>query len=98
MPGFCQLDISEQILVYIVYLVYRVYLVYILEMIQTFSFKKMRLKTSSLKWRPFCAGEDELTAHELSIDHMVSFNSIYYLKFRPVFVECNHKSWTKFSQ
>ena len=26
----------------------------------TFSFKKMHLKMSSVKWRPFCPGEDEL--------------------------------------
>ena len=29
---------------------------------QTFSFKKMRLKMSSAKWRPFCPGECELRA------------------------------------
>ena len=27
---------------------------------RTFSFKNMRLKLSSAKWRPFCPGEDEL--------------------------------------
>ena len=30
--------------------------------ILTFSFKKMRLKVSSAKWRPFCLGLNELTA------------------------------------
>ena len=29
--------------------------------IQTFSFKKMHLKMSSAKWRPFCLGFNELT-------------------------------------
>ena len=29
--------------------------------IQSFSFKKMHLKMSSAKWRPFCPGGDELT-------------------------------------
>ena len=29
--------------------------------IQTFSFKKMRLKMSSAKWRPFCLGLNDLT-------------------------------------
>ena len=29
--------------------------------IQTFSFKEMRLKMSSAKWRPFCLGLNELT-------------------------------------
>ena len=33
----------------------------ILSEIDTFSFKKMRLKTSSAKWRPFCTRGDELT-------------------------------------
>ena len=28
-----------------------------------FSFKKMRLKMSSAKWRPFCPGGDELTSY-----------------------------------
>ena len=28
---------------------------------QSFSLKKMRLKMSSVKWRPFCTGKDELT-------------------------------------
>ena len=27
--------------------------------VKLFSFKKMRLKTSSAKWQPFCLGEDE---------------------------------------
>ena len=32
----------------------------ILSEIHTFSFKKIRLKTSSAKWRPFCLGLNEL--------------------------------------
>ena len=31
--------------------------------IQTFSFKKMRLKMSSAKWRPFCLGLNVLTVY-----------------------------------
>ena len=31
--------------------------------IQTFSFKKMHLKMSSAKWRPFCLGLNVLTCH-----------------------------------
>ena len=30
--------------------------------VQTFSFKKMELKMSSAKWRPFCLGLNELNA------------------------------------
>ena len=30
--------------------------------IQIFSFKKMRFKMLSVKWRPFCLGLNELTA------------------------------------
>ena len=33
----------------------------ILSKIHTFSFKKMHLKTSSAKWRPFCLGLNVLT-------------------------------------
>ena len=32
----------------------------------TFSFKKMRLKVSSAKWRPFCLGLNVLMNHRLS--------------------------------
>ena len=32
----------------------------ILTKIQNFSFKKMQMKISSAKWRPFCPGGDEL--------------------------------------
>ena len=35
----------------------------ILIVIQTFSFKKMHLKMSSAKWRPFCLGLNELKWH-----------------------------------
>ena len=38
----------------------------ILMKMQTFSFKEMRLKISSAKWRPFCPGGDELTASSLA--------------------------------
>ena len=38
----------------------------ILIVINTFSFKKMHLKMSSAKWRPFCLGLNELTLTHLS--------------------------------
>ena len=34
--------------------------------IQTFSFKKMYLKMSSAKWRPFCLGFNVLTRHAIT--------------------------------
>ena len=37
----------------------------ILIRIQTFSFKKMHLKMSSAKWRPFCLGLNELTSIQI---------------------------------
>ena len=36
--------------------------------INTFSFKKMRLKVSSAKWRPFCLGLNVLSAMSSSIN------------------------------
>ena len=35
--------------------------------IQTFSFKKMHLKISSAKWRPFCLGLNVLTSHSSKV-------------------------------
>ena len=40
--------------------------------IQTFSFKKMHLKMSSGKWRPFCPGLNELTHWGLRWQKMIS--------------------------
>ena len=37
--------------------------------IQTFSFRKMRLKMSSAKWRPFCLGLNELTHCGVRLSH-----------------------------
>ena len=37
--------------------------------IQTFSFKKMRLKVSSAKWRPFCLGLNVLNYHHNQTEH-----------------------------
>ena len=37
--------------------------------IQTFSFKKMHLKMSSAKWRPFCLGLNVLS-HMLQLNHL----------------------------
>ena len=36
--------------------------------IQTFSFTKLHLKTSSAKWRLFCLGLNELTSDECEMD------------------------------
>ena len=45
--------------------------------IHTFSFKKMHLKMSSDKWRPFCLGLNVLLAHcGLYKRHMASWNLI----------------------
>ena len=41
--------------------------------IQTFSFKKMHLKMSSAKWRPFCPGVNVLTSVS---DYSVRFNDV----------------------
>ena len=38
--------------------------------ILAFSFKKMRLKKSSAKWRPFCVGLNELTLYIYYVDIM----------------------------
>ena len=43
----------------------------ILIKIQAFSFKKKRLKVSSVKWRPFCLGPNVLTHQYNSIDKRV---------------------------
>ena len=42
--------------------------------IQTFSFKKMYLKISSAKWRPFCLSLNVLTSHFLSVCCNSSWN------------------------
>ena len=47
--------------------------------ILTFSFKKMRLKVSSAKWRPFCLGLNELDVG--SLDDGVHILSPYLLKY-----------------
>ena len=39
----------------------------ILIVIQTFSFKKLHLKTSSAKWRPFCLGLNVLIHYFIQI-------------------------------
>ena len=45
--------------------------------ILTFSFKKMRLKVSSAKWRPFCLGLNVLT--HWGLDNMLAIFSIWVL-------------------
>ena len=45
--------------------------------IQIFSFKKMCLKISSAKWRPFCLGLNVLNCYEIQ----VSCNAMYGLPF-----------------
>ena len=52
--------------------------------ILTFSFKKMRLKVSSAKRRPFCLGLNELTDHKLATTHSFinrKIKEIYFHKF-----------------
>ena len=47
----------------------------ILTGIQTFSFKKMHLKMSSTKWRPFCLGLNVLTNDDQDVWlHMISWD------------------------
>ena len=41
--------------------------------IQTFSFKKMQLKMSSAKWRPFCLGLNELTSAGVKQSYFLRF-------------------------
>ena len=47
--------------------------------IQTFPFKKMHLKMSSAKWRPFCLGLNVLTLMVLNI-----MLDIFRLNFRAI--------------
>ena len=44
----------------------------------TFSFKKMRLKVSSAKWRPFCLGLNVLSLSVLKLPDNVQWVSGYY--------------------
>ena len=49
---------------------------------QTFSFKKMHLKMSSAKWRPFCLGFNVLTHCALVMPYgRVSFHFLTQIKF-----------------
>ena len=41
--------------------------------IQTFSFKKMHLKMSSAKWRPFCLGLNVLNIHAVQLLVLLTF-------------------------
>ena len=55
--------------------------------ILTFSFKKMRLKMSSVKWQPFCPGGDELiqaTATHVMIGfvYFIQMSCVTWLKDR----------------
>ena len=58
----------------------------------TFSFKKMRQKMSSAKWRPFCPGEDELTlvynprAIQFNLDCHQDYLSSLYIKVQREFI------------
>ena len=45
--------------------------------IPTFSFKKMQLKMSSAKWRPFCLGLNELTSGHLVDSRMSPTNRLH---------------------
>ena len=51
----------------------------ILSEIHTFSFKKMRLKVSSTKWRPFCLGLNELNASGMYCILLKAYNHQCYL-------------------
>ena len=48
----------------------------ILVEIRIFSFKKMGLKVSSAKWRPFCLGLNVLIHHTVTVDELVMQDSI----------------------
>ena len=54
----------------------------ILIVIYIFSFRKMRLKMSSGKWRPFCLGLNMLIPHTMII---LNFHVPYFLKYCFVF-------------
>ena len=57
--------------------------------IQTFSFKKMRLKMSSVKWRPFCLGLNVLKAIDLSHDYLDYLNTdLVYLFYHIISNHC----------
>ena len=64
--------------------------------IQTFSFKKMLLKMSSAKWRPFCLGLNGLTHRlmgNLAIIVIVWFSGSYDL-FSDWYPSINVQAWT----
>ena len=46
--------------------------------IQRFSFKKMPMNMSSVKWRPFCLGLDALTMHSSSSAHSHFYSITYW--------------------
>ena len=48
----------------------------ILIKIQNFSFRKIYIKIPSVKWRPFCPGEDELTIESYNLKHVKMFTFI----------------------
>ena len=48
----------------------------ILSEIHTFSFKKICLKTSSAKWRPFCLGLNELKNPQFCISYISKYLKI----------------------
>ena len=50
--------------------------------IQTFSFKKMHLKMSSVKWRPFCLGLNVSNIIQNPCDNGLNAVSFTYYAFR----------------
>ena len=60
--------------------------------IQTFSFRKMHLKMSSAKWRPFCVGPNVLNQQrkwqrqfQYSIFHDISWDHVYHFEWPNLF-------------
>ena len=59
--------------------------------IYTFSFKKMHLKMSSGKWRPFCLGLKVLTLLVLKLEYFGNSKSIPWLLMPWLFVSPSHQ-------
>ena len=65
---------------------------------QTFSFKKMHLKMSSAKWRPFCLGLNELSPQSWSIVFWIRCARCHRFVFRRYVVSGLHIASCQSSQ
>ena len=61
--------------------------------IHTFSFKKIHLKMSSAKWRPFCLGLNCSIYYDMAVQH--NGGVIYFLVFEERHRRVGHQFWTR---